>query len=65
MNQQLSELKFLLLEAEEGEDIQNARRYRETIREYSQQRRKLHDARDALSLMGKRRTEAKLYGQIV
>jgi hypothetical protein len=62
---QIGELKFLLHQAEENEETENAHRYRETIKEYSQQRRKLHDTRDALSLMGKRRAEANQYGQQV
>jgi DNA primase len=65
INEQLSELKYLLHEAEANEDIENARQYRETINVYSQQRRKLHDTRDALSLMGKRRAEANQYGHAV
>jgi len=65
LNEQLGELKFLLREAEENEDLEHARRYRETIREYSRERKSLHDTRDALSLMGKRRTEANQFGQVV
>jgi DNA primase len=65
LNEQLGELKILLFEAEENQNIEPARRYRETIREFSQQRKKLHNARDALSLMGKRRAEANFYGQVV
>ena len=63
VNEQLGELKFLLLETEENEDTEKARRYRETIREFSRQRKILHDTRDALSLMGKRRAETNHYGQ--
>ncbi len=63
VNDQLAELKFLLLEAEEHEDLEASRRYRETIREFSRQRKMLHDTRDSLSLMGKRRAEANHFGQ--
>lgn len=55
---QIEELQFLLRETEETHDAGNARRYRELIRTCSQQRRQLHDVRDALSLTGKRRAEA-------
>lgn len=63
VSEQLGELKFLLLEAEENEDFEAARGYRETIREFSRQRKMLHDTRDSLSLMGRRRAEANHYGQ--
>lgn len=63
VNDQLAELKFLLLEAEEQEELEASRRYRETIREFSRQRKMLHDSRDSLSLMGKRRAEANHFGQ--
>ncbi|MEW5959062.1 MAG: DNA primase, partial [Chloroflexota bacterium] len=62
INEQLGELKYLLQEAEVNEDIENAHQYRETIKGHSQQRRKLHDTTDALSLMGKRRAEANQFG---
>jgi DNA primase len=65
INEQLGELKFLLHEAEENENLDHIRGYRETIKKYSQQRRKLHDTRDALSLMGRRRAEANNFGQVV
>ncbi len=64
VSEQLGELKFLLLEAEENEDLEAARGYRETIREFSRQRKMLHDTRDSLSLMGRRRAEANHYGQV-
>jgi hypothetical protein len=63
VNDQLAELKFLLLEAEEHQELETSRRYRETIREFSRQRKMLHDTRDSLSLMGKRRAEANHFGQ--
>jgi len=65
VNDQISELKHLLQETEERQDTENAFHYRQTINDYSQQRRKLHDTRDALSLMGKRRAETNQYGQVV
>ncbi len=63
--EQSQELQRLQREARENQDAESDRRYTEMMDMLKQQRRKLHDTRDALSLMGKRRTEAKLYGQII
>lgn len=65
VNDQINELKHLLQETEMSYDAENARHYRQTINDYSRQRRKLHDTRDALSLMGRRRAETNQYGQVV
>jgi DNA primase len=55
--EQIAELQFLLRETEENNDIESGRRYREMIRACSEQRKLLHDTRDALSLVGRRRAE--------
>jgi hypothetical protein len=63
--EQSEELQRLQREARDNQDGESDRHYTEMMEMFKQQRRKLHDTRDALSLMGKRRTEANLYGQIV
>ena len=63
--EQSEEIQRLQREARDNRDGESDRHYTEMMEMFKQQRRKLHDTRDALSLMGKRRTEANLYGQIV
>lgn len=63
--EQIEELKILLREAEENENADEARRYQEMITACSQQRRRLHDTRDGLTLMGQRRLEANQYGHAI
>lgn len=57
--QQIEELQFMLREAEDAHELEEARRYRALIATCSEQRRQLHDVSDALSLTGKRRAESK------
>lgn len=59
-DRQLEELQFLLREAEESQDLERGQRYRQLIKSCGEQRHKLHDAYDALSLSGKRRAETKI-----
>lgn len=63
--EQIQELTFLQRETMDTEDIEDARHYAEMVGQYSQQRKKLEQTRDALSLMGKRRLESEQYGQPV
>lgn len=57
--QQIEELQFLLREAEENKASDEARRYQEMIAACSDQKHRLHDVSDALSLTGRRRAESK------
>ncbi|MCB0195965.1 MAG: DNA primase [Anaerolineae bacterium] len=57
--QEIEELQFLLREAEDNKQPEEARRYREMIAACSEQKHQLHNVSDALSLTGKRRAEAK------
>lgn len=59
IGQEIEELQFLLREAEENKEAEEARRYREMIASCSEQRRRLHEVGDALSLTGKRRAESR------
>ncbi|MCK6627191.1 MAG: DNA primase [Anaerolineae bacterium] len=61
--EQIKELTFLQREAVDNKDVQGARQYTEMAETYSQQRKKLEQTRDALSLMGQRRAEANRFGQ--
>jgi hypothetical protein len=61
--EQIKELTFLQREAVDNKDMQGARQYTELAEAYSQQRKKLEQTRDALSLMGQRRAEANRFGQ--
>ncbi len=65
ITEQVEELKLLLHEAEANKNLAEVRQYREMIKACSQQRKKLHETRDALSLMGQRRVEADRYGQLI
>jgi DNA primase len=58
----LKELTFLQRQAIDDQDAQGARQYTEMAETFSQQRRKLEQTRDALSLMGQRRAEANRFG---
>lgn len=62
-NEQIENLQFLLQQARENKDTDNARQYTEMVETFRQQRRKLEYTRDALSLTGARRAEADLYSQ--
>ncbi|MCB0208190.1 MAG: DNA primase [Anaerolineae bacterium] len=57
--QEVEELQFLLREAEDNKQPEEARRYREMIAACSEHKHRLHNVSDALSLTGKRRAEAK------
>jgi DNA primase len=59
--EQIQELTFLQQEAKENGDTQNARQYTEIVDGFKQERKKLEQIRDALSLMGKRRAETNTY----
>ena len=61
--EQIKELTFLQREAMDNKDMQSARHYTEMAEVYSQQRKKLEQTQDALSLMGQRRAEANRFGQ--
>jgi DNA primase len=61
--EQIKELTFLQREAMDNKDMQSARHYTEMAETYSQQRKKLEQTQDALSLMGQRRAEANRFGQ--
>jgi DNA primase len=61
--EQIKELTFLQREAMDNQDTSGARHYTEMAEAYSQQRKKLEQTRDALSLMGQRRAEANRFGQ--
>lgn len=61
--EQIKQLTFLQREAVDHQDSQGARQYTEMAEAYSQQRKKLEQTRDALSLMGQRRAEANRFGQ--
>jgi hypothetical protein len=58
----IRELTFLQRQAIDDQDAQGARQYTEMAETFSQQRRKLEQTRDALSLMGQRRAEASRFG---
>jgi DNA primase len=62
IDEQIQELTFLQREAIEDKNAKNAGRYTELAKMYSQQRKKIEQSRDALSLVGKRRAEANRYG---
>jgi DNA primase len=57
---QSKELDFLQREAIENEDAEAVRQYTEIVEMWKQQRRKLEQTSDALTLIGKRRAEVKL-----
>lgn len=61
--EQIEELTSLQREAMESKDTEGSRHYTEMVREYSRQRKKLEQTRDALSLTGQRRAEASRFGQ--
>jgi DNA primase len=61
--EQIKELTFLQREAVENKDPQGARQFTDMAKAYSQERKKLEQTRDALSLMGQRRAEANRFGQ--
>lgn len=63
VDEQIKELTFLQREAVDNKDTQGARQYTEMAEAYSQQRKKLEQTRDALSLMGQRRAETNRFGQ--
>jgi DNA primase len=63
IDEQIKELTFLQREAMHNQDLPGARQYTEMAEAYSQQRKKLEQTRDALSLMGQRRAEANRFGQ--
>lgn len=55
--EQIRELSFLQQDALDNHDYQSARQYTAMVEDYRQQRRKLEQTRDALSITGQRRTE--------
>jgi DNA primase len=57
--EQMRELDFLQQEAKAGSDTDDARRYMDLAKATIEQRKKLEQTRDALSLMGQRRSESK------
>ena len=59
--EQMKELDFLQQEAKETKDGKDIRQYTEMANTYKQQRQRLEQIRDALSLMGKRRAETNIY----
>jgi DNA primase len=61
--EQIKELTFLQREAVENKDPQGARQFTDMAKAYGQERKKLEQTRDALSLMGQRRAEANRFGQ--
>jgi DNA primase len=63
IEEQIKELTFLQREAVNNQDLPGARQYTEMAEAYGQQRKKLEQTRDALSLMGQRRAEANRFGQ--
>ncbi len=65
ITEQMQELQFLQHEAIDNRDLKSNRRYTEMVGLYKQQRKKLDETRDALSLMGQRRVEANQYGPVV
>lgn len=60
---QIKELEILQREAIENNDTESALHYRELTDTHRQQRQRLELVRDALSLMGQRRTETDRYKQ--
>ena len=58
--EQMKELDFLQQDAKQIKDTQNVRQYIEMANAYKRQRRKLEQTRDALSLVGMRRSETKM-----
>jgi DNA primase len=63
IDEQVGELEFLLREAVTNEDLEATRHYTQMIDAYKQERSQLDRTRDALTLMGQRRTESNRYGQ--
>jgi hypothetical protein len=63
IDEQIGELEFLLRQPQTGQDVESTRHYTETIDACKQERSKLDRTRDALTLMGQRRTEANRFGQ--
>jgi DNA primase len=59
--EQMRELDFLQQDAKETRESSNVRQYTELANAYKHERRKLEQTRDALSLMGKRRSETNSY----
>ena len=55
--EQINELTFLQREMTDQGDMESARHYTQMVEQYRQQRRELEHIRDALSLIGQRRTE--------
>jgi DNA primase len=55
---QIKDLSFLQQESIDRQDYQSARQYTEMVETYRQKRKLLEHTRDALSITGKRRTEA-------
>ena len=62
VNEQINELTFLQRETVDQPDTTSARRYTALVETSKQQRKKLEQVRDALSLMGKRRLEESQFG---
>lgn len=58
--EQMKDLDFLQQEAKDKKEADNIRQYTKMANHYKQQRKKLEQTRDALSLMGKRRAETKI-----
>ncbi|MDX1521347.1 MAG: DNA primase, partial [Anaerolineae bacterium] len=65
VNEQINELTFLQRESME-EELENntTRRYIEAVEQYKQERKRLEQIRDTLTLAGQRRLETNLYGEV-
>jgi len=63
VSSQLNQLKSLLDIAKQENNIENIRRYEAGIAKLSHQRHQLEITADALTLTGKRRVEAQIYGE--
>ncbi len=63
IDEQMGELEFLQREAMTNEDLEATHHYTQMIDTYTQERSQLDRTRDALTLMGQRRTESNRYGQ--
>lgn len=63
ITEKIEELQRLQQEARDNRDVESDRLYTRLVEDHKQQRSILDQTRDALTLMGKRRAEARLFGQ--
>jgi predicted RecB family endonuclease len=61
-NEKIEELQRLQHQARTVQDLKDVRHYTELVEQYKQQRNKLDQTQNALTLMGKRRAESSRYG---